>query len=246
MQRLRMTCKTGQAEWRAENERGQLVELPLAIELKSFRIEEYAPKLMLINNKSGKTLPEKCPEHILLEDSLTAGRLLDWEIKVKESVPMAGSMVMEDTVRFVEFRSMGATFAAYVEARHVDTGVKTSGWVSCGSFVFPYKPLRLDSLTSLVMPEREPRRFVSEVKIYTEDQTISEGVIEVNKPLQVAGWKIYQLSYDESKGKWSDISVFELIRDPWLPIVYTGIIMMIAGCVGLFVNAQRKREEEEV
>lgn len=103
----------------------------------------------------------------------------------------------------------------------------------------------MDSLTSLVMPEREPQRFASEVKIYTQEGTITEGTIEVNRPMEVEGWKIYQLSYDETKGRWSDVSIFELVRDPWLPVVYTGIIMMMAGALCLFVNAQKRKEEDK-
>ena len=112
-------------------------------------------------------------------------------------------------------------------------------------FSFPYKALRLDSLTSLVMPEREPQRFASKVKVYTQEGTITEDTIEVNRPMEIEGWKIYQLSYDESKGGWSDISIFELVRDPWLPVVYTGIVMMMLGAVCLFVNAQKRKEEEK-
>ncbi len=63
--------------------------------------------------------------------------------------------------------------------------------------------------------------------------------------MEIAGWKIYQLSYDESKGRWSDISVFELVRDPWLPVVYAGIIMMMLGAICLFVNAQKRKEEDK-
>lgn len=246
MQRLKMTCKIGQAEWRATDESGRLVELPLAIELQHFHIDEYPPKLMVISNDSGKTLPEGNPQHLSLEDSLASGKLLEWEIQVTASIPMAGSMVTEDTIRFVDFHSMGGTYAAHIEATNKQTGERQTGWVSAGSFVFPYKPLRLDSLTSLVMPEREPRRYASEVKIYTQEQTITEGTIEVNRPMKVSGWKIYQLSYDEAKGRWSDVSVFELVRDPWLPIVYVGIGMLMLGAIGLFINAQRKKDKEEV
>lgn len=91
------------------------------------------------------------------------------------------------------------------------------------------------------MPEREPKRFASEVVVYTQGGTIKRGIIEVNRPLKVDGWKIYQVSYDEEKGRWSDVSIFELVRDPWLPVVYVGIVMMMLGAIGLFVNAQRKR-----
>ena len=38
---------------------------------------------------------------------------------------------------------------------------------------------------------------------------------------------------------------FELVRDPWLPAVYAGIIMMVLGAVCLFVNAPKGTEERK-
>ena len=245
MQRLKMTTRMGNAEWRATNDKGQLVELPLAIELKDFTIDEYPPKLMLIDNETGRTLPEKSPVHLLLEEGVSNGNLQDWQLTIEQSIPMAASVATEDTLKFTEFHSMGATYAVYLKAVNQKNQLTKEGWVSCGSFLFPYRAMRLDSLTSLVMPEREPQRFASEVKIYTQEGTITEGTIEVNRPMEVAGWEIYQLSYDETKGRWSDVSVFELVRDPWLPVVYAGIIMMMAGAFCLFVNAQKRKEEDK-
>ncbi|WP_448777578.1 cytochrome c biogenesis protein ResB [Bacteroides congonensis] len=245
MQRLKMTTRMGNAEWRATDDKGQLVELPLAIELKDFTIDEYPPKLMLIDNETGRTLPEKSPVHLLLEEGVSDGNLQDWQLTIEQSIPMAASVATEDTLKFTEFHSMGATYAVYLKAVNQKNQQTKEGWVSCGSFLFPYKAIRLDSLTSLVMPEREPQRFASEVKIYTQEGTITEGTIEVNRPMEVEGWKIYQLSYDETKGRWSDVSIFELVRDPWLPVVYTGIIMMMAGAICLFVNAQKRKEEDK-
>lgn len=72
---------------------------------------------------------------------------------------------------------------------------------------------------------------------------MKEAAIDVNKPLSVDGWKIYQVSYDETKGKWSTVSVFELVRDPWMPLVYTGIILMLAGAFFLFITAPTKKEK---
>ena len=96
---------------------------------------------------------------------------------------------------------------------------------------------------SLVMPDREPRRFASRVTVYTRSGRKDSATIEVNKPYQIEGWKIYQLSYDESKGKWSEISILEIVKDPWLPLVYTGIWMMIAGAVCMFTIAGKRKEE---
>ena len=199
MQRLKMTTRIGSAEWRATDDKGQLIELPLAIELKDFTIDEYPPKLMLIDNETGRTLPEKSPVHVLLEEGVTNGSLQDWQLTIEQSIPMAASVATEDTLKFTEFHSMGATYAVYLKAVNQKNQTTKEGWVSCGSFLFPYKAIRLDSLTSIVMPEREPRRFASEVKIYTQEGTITEGTIEVNRPMEIEGWKIYQLSYDETK-----------------------------------------------
>lgn len=244
MQRLRMTTSLGNTEWRAQDEENQnLVELPLAIELNDFTIDEYPPKLMLIDNATGKVLPEDAPAHVLLEEGVSHGDLLDWELNITQSIPEAALVATEDTLRFTEFRSMGATYAIYLKAKNRKTHETKEGWVSCGSFMFPYKALKLNDRISMVMPEREPQRFASDVTLYTESGKQESGTIEVNKPYEIDGWKIYQLSYDETKGRWSNISVFELVRDPWLPYVYIGIGMMILGAVCLFTTAQQGRRK---
>ena len=244
MQRLKMTTTVGKAEWRAYDEAGLLYELPLAIELRDFTIDEYPPKLMLIDNATGKVLPEGKPAHLLLEGESETGKLGNWQVRVKQQLEEAAAVATEDTVKFVEFHSMGATSAVYVEVTDTRDGSRRTGWVSCGSFLFPYRAMRLDEEVSLIMPEREPRRFASEVKVYTQSGKKEEVLIEVNRPLEIEGWKVYQLSYDESKGKWSDVSVFELVHDPWLPGVYTGIWMLIIGAVWMFITASRRKEEE--
>jgi ABC-type transport system involved in cytochrome c biogenesis permease subunit len=56
-----------------------------------------------------------------------------------------------------------------------------------------------------------------------------QTTVEVNRPVEVEGWKIYQYGYDTQKGVTSRISVLELVSDPWLPLVYAGIFMMMTG-----------------
>ena len=64
----------------------------------------------------------------------------------------------------------------------------------------------------------------------------------MNKPLSVEGWDIYQLSYNEQMGKWSTLSVFELVADPWLPVVYTGVFMLFVGAICMFLMTGRRKE----
>ena len=80
-----------------------------------------------------------------------------------------------------------------------------------------------------------PRRFASEVSVYTEDGNSVRGTVEVNKPMKVKGWKIYQYGYDNWMGSESPYSVFLLVKDPWLPAVYTGIFLMLAGAFSLIL-----------
>ena len=86
-----------------------------------------------------------------------------------------------------------------------------------------------------------PKRFASEIQILTKSGKNIETIVDVNKPYEVEGWKIYQYGYDTQMGAQSQISILELVSDPWLPAVYTGIYMMLGGAVCMFVFGGRRR-----
>ena len=86
-----------------------------------------------------------------------------------------------------------------------------------------------------------PKRFASEIQILTKTRKNIKTTVDVNKPYEVDGWKIYQYGYDTQMGAQSQISILELVSDPWLPLVYTGIYMMLAGAVCMFFIGGRKR-----
>lgn len=98
-------------------------------------------------------------------------------------------------------------------------------------------------LQKFIMEEYDdgtPKRFASEVNILTKSGKNLHTTIDVNKPAEIDGWKIYQYGYDTAAGVNSQISIFELVRDPWLPLVYVGIGMMLAGALCLFILSQRR------
>jgi len=86
-----------------------------------------------------------------------------------------------------------------------------------------------------------PKRFASEIQILTKSGKRIETTVDVNKPVEVEGWKIYQYGYDTQMGAMSQTSILELVRDPWLPAVYTGIYMMLAGAVCMFIFGNKKK-----
>ena len=86
-----------------------------------------------------------------------------------------------------------------------------------------------------------PRRFASDIQILTQTGKNIRTTVEVKKPVEVDGWKIYQYGYDTQMGAMSQTSILELVSDPWLPLVYTGIYMMLAGAVCMFLFGGRKK-----
>jgi cytochrome c biogenesis protein ResB len=88
-----------------------------------------------------------------------------------------------------------------------------------------------DSLQQTRRVQATPKRFVSDVEVLTEKGKRIQALIEVNKPLKTGAWTIYQYSYDMDAGKRSKYSIFKIVYDPWLPLVYAGIILLAAGAV---------------
>lgn len=279
MLRVKMYCETGQPEWRGLDAFNNVHQLPVAIQLEKFTIDEYPPKLMLID-KTGRPLPQDKPENLLVDNGMKSGQLLDCKIdilkRIDNAVPVMLSKMIgkmpEGMMGNIRMDSLGqarnkdgyiasdASGSACALLVRVTRGVNANGssdsnlikgqkqvvtgWITSGSYLFPYQALRLKNGRMLAMPNREPRRFASLVNIYTQSGQNIQTEIEVNKPFTIEGWKIYQLSYNEQMGKWSNLSVFELVTDPWLPVVYIGIFMLLIGSVGMFLTASRKKEVE--
>ena len=91
-------------------------------------------------------------------------------------------------------------------------------------------------------PNGMPKRFASDVVVKGKSGKDITAVIEVNKPLKVDGWKMYQYGYDEEAGTESQVSILEIVKDPWLPLVYVGIFMMLAGALLMLVTGFKREE----
>ena len=86
----------------------------------------------------------------------------------------------------------------------------------------------------------EPKEYISKIEILTTERPPESISLEVNKPYYIDGWKLYQMGYDYELGRWSNTSIIEVIRDPWLRIVYAGIFMMLAGAMFMFWVGSKK------
>lgn len=83
-----------------------------------------------------------------------------------------------------------------------------------------------------------PRRYASDVVIYSKTSMHRyAATIDVNHPVTIDGWKIYQKDFRLTEADDDcQVSILELVRDPWLPWVYAGIIMMLAGALTLLTS----------
>ncbi|MCF8457014.1 MAG: cytochrome c biogenesis protein ResB [Bacteroidales bacterium] len=234
MLRLTLTLQEGQANWLATDASGLEHELPFAIKLLDFSLEEYEAKIGILDNPKAELFMDE-NNHPFYASKGNTGNLLGRDVKVLDYLPTAGKV----SDRYEPFLGFGAPPAAWVEIINQKNQESKIAWLSCGNFMHQPDYVKLDSNFSLIMIPPEPKRYRSEVFILSEEKgdTIS---IEVNKPYQVAGWKIYQLSYNERMGRYSETSVFELVRDPWLPLVYIGIFMMMAGAFYLLFTGKRR------
>jgi len=81
---------------------------------------------------------------------------------------------------------------------------------------------------NLVAPVKAPvKAYVSEVSILEEGMVTRQASIEVNSPLTHEGYAFYQVDYDERDGRYR--SVFEVVRDPGLPLTVAGFAMLLLG-----------------
>lgn len=246
MQRFVMHVREGEVEWRVYSAGDDVLELPVAIRLKDFSMEEYPPRLVVINRETGKAQPEARPWQLQIDEKRPAGTLGtgttgEWTLTVDEYI--------HEAVRAGEGYKASpmpaSTPAARVTARNTRTGEARSGWV-CGGGTIPgfFAALPLDGDLTVVMTQPEPKRFVSDITVLTREGVKKDARLEVNKPLSVGAWMLYQYGYDNRAGKMSAYSSIELVRDPWLWPAYAGIALMVAGSFRLILAGTGKRRED--
>ena len=222
----------------AFDEQRKVYQLPVSMKLLDFTIDQYNPKLAVANSSTGKIIHEDGSGLVLIEDSLRT-QLAGWKIGVVDYLPLAWPV----NKSFIQKDTVGATPAALVVAINPVSKDTVAGWIASGSFRLEPKYLALGSDKLLFLTKPEPRKFSSEIVIRSKDNQTDTVRIFVNKPVTKAGWKFYQMSYDTQRGKWSNLSVIEAVRDPWLPVVYVGIFLMLAGAVYIFWIGREGNEE---
>lgn len=236
MRTLTLQVREGNTVAHAVDQAQKFHELPFAVHLKEFNLEYY-PLTLSVQAMSGEPSPDRSASPVLIQKEHTT-ELGNWMIEVLEYHPH--SLWVGKTYEPVY--TPGAFPAARIKARNRISGAETEGWISCGSATFP--PRALDLVEARVqMDPPQPRTFQSQVTLLRPDGQTQDRSIEVNHPVSIAGWRLYQYAYDRNAGPWSTYSVFQAVQDPWLPAVYGGLLMLLAGALLRLVSGQKKNQD---
>ena len=205
--------------------------LPFAITLKEFVMEEYPPKLYLLDTRSETS----SQEFLSVDDATAEGVIEGWHLKVERVYDMAGRM--PESSEWRDMLHTGAAPAIYLKATNSATGESYSGWVSCGSHIFEPSYLFLGERYAIAMPRRDAKRYLSRVDIEQMSGERERFDIEVNHPARIGAWRIYQVGYDTARGRWSSVSVLECVKDGWYSAINIALWLMLSAGVVMFVTA---------
>jgi cytochrome c biogenesis protein ResB len=118
-----------------------------------------------------------------------------------------------------------------IEVRLIDkAGQASTFWVFAR---FPDMHQKVDPNFKFVYnwAGRRPKDFISKVTILKETKEMVRKDIRVNEPLNFGGYKFFQYTYDMKTLSWSGIQV---VKDPGVPVVYAGFLLLIAGFTLIF------------
>jgi hypothetical protein len=247
MERYVMHVREGETEWRVYDYNENIKELPIAIKLNDFDMEEYPPKLTVINRQTGVPQPEENPQYYQIDTKVPEGHLNGWTIKLEEYIHQA---VRNSDSTYREVPMPGATPAAFISVVNNKTGEKHKGWVCGGNQAQLYMTLPLDDELCVVMTVPEPKKFMSDIEVYIPDGTVKQALLEVNKPLRIGHWTVYQYGYDNKAGRLSSYSSMELVYDPWIVPVYIGFLLIALGAIAMLWKGKKvssgNKEENDI
>ena len=235
-QEVKMQIAEQQLSWYGLNQKGISVDLPIAIRLLDFKAEYYSPKpALMVRGVESPILPKNHPD--ISTDSIF--QIEGVNVKVHQYYQRA---YIADS-GFIDARGVPFTGpAALVEVFKLE-GQPIKGWIApdCASFAERYLTINSDTILRLL--PAEPKYYGSDILLYTKSGiTEQKHRIEVNSPLKVDGWFVYQYGYDNRAGADSNYSIFLAVYDPWLNVVYAGMLMILLGTILMSFNYLNKNQ----
>jgi hypothetical protein len=220
--------------WYGSDNNSNIHETNFAIKLNKFNLSFYSPQIAIMDD-NGELLKAKefSPKDFIKDSEIKYNNFNFKCLDIHED-----AIIFNDSVVFVD-NLPEKTWLGIVEINYKST-IDTVLLSTATSF-HPPKVVRLQNDLNLILLPAEAKYFGSEIEIFTnKDSEPKKHLIEVNKPLKIGNWTIYQNSYKKNSHDDGYTSIFSAVYDPWIKIVYVGILMLLIGAIYLIFN--RKKE----
>jgi len=252
--------REGEVVNRAESGEGAML-LPFSIRLTKFELEFHkkpartreTPADRLLVQWGEKNLVTHFPvelnvAHPVVPADAVVGAAPAFTITMLRYVP---DFSLDGSTGDVTSRSNDPNNPA-VEVRVLGGGVTNTQWVFArfpefGGDSGPGGAMPLKFRFQAALPEEVNEQgaikaFKSTIEVMEHGVVACTRTIAVNSPFSWGGFSFYQVSYNPDDLTWSAL---EVVRDPGVPIVYAGFILMMAGltmvfCVGPWLGDQRR------
>jgi len=215
-----------------QNQRSETVNLGFTIRLDDFIYSQHVdPKegILVYPCQDGDTCSIENPIAKIPADIATESEIPGTGFKVKV-LSYQPDFIMDTATKQASSRSnLPKNPAVELELKDESGKFKTF-WVFAH---FPDMHRAKDAKFRFVYnwAERRPKDFISKVTILKGSKVVLAQDIRVNKPLSFGGYHFFQSSYDKDKLKWSGLQV---AKDPGVPVVYAGFVMLMAGLMVIF------------
>ncbi|NTV02976.1 MAG: cytochrome c biogenesis protein ResB [Chlorobiaceae bacterium] len=213
------------------------VHVPFSIYLNDFQIDEYVPQFALYDPATDQVIAEKAG----MVPEVRKGARAVWPGIASATVTDFRSDALPDRDGN-PLPSNGHKGVPFAKVRvEVPGQAPVERWINGDGPDIRPQFIPVGDYFIVIAPGA-PKAFRSHVMIRSASGGHQPGVLEVNKPVDVLGWKLYQMGYDEKAGRWSTMSLVEAVNDPWLPAVYLGFFMIMAGNLLFFWKGVKKME----
>jgi len=237
--------------------------LPYTLQLVKFEIEHYATPT---TNTEDEILAVQWPgkedgvmfpvvigvERLVMSKASATGsnqtfrltalrRVPDFTIDTATRAVQTRSEKMLNPAILVRITGNGPTIERWLFARYPNFDMTAMSGHNGPSASTPFK---LQYKVVVNTPEQPHiKSFKSSLKILQGTNVVREKTIEVNSPLSYGGYSFYQSGYNENDLSWT---VLLVVRDPSVPVVYLGFILLAAGAfLTACWRAEKVKEESK-
>ena len=232
LQRLTLPLTVGQSSDYAYVNDTTLKKLPFSVKLDSFDIHYFSPQIIVFNPYTKQILNEAGVDYFVENNKVIKFR--DFKFVIKKYYKNG----IRDGDSFKEKDTTNTEYAALIEVNYGKAS-KTF-WVSSGNYIYPSKYAIIGNKLAITLNLPGDKKYISTVDIKDANGKIYKNKkVLVNKPFKVNGYNIYQQSYKKNPNRFFNVSVLELVKDPWLPVIYMGLTMLFLGALLLFLLGKK-------